>query len=212
MYSKTLISKSTLAAVLAGTALTLGSTGVLAQAADDADRADTAGQMQESKDASSSASDAASNAGDASSDSAENAGSDVITEGGFITQQADSQTLAKSILGISLRDGPGDDAKEIGKITDLILDENLKLDGVVVGVGGFLGIGAKDVGIPWEKIDQIDPQNKTAVTNLTKEELNDAPAFVTTEQKQKEEQAQRQMEENRAAPAAGGMQPAAPAK
>lgn len=194
MLTKTLISKSTLAAVLAGTALTLGSAGAMAQAADGASASDA---MQQD---------------DASGSGMEQAGSDLVTEGGFITQQASSQTMAKSIIGISLRDGSGDDAQEIGKVTDLILDDNNRLQGVVVGVGGFLGIGQKDVGIPWDEITQLDPANKTAVTNLTKEALKEAPAFMTTEQKEKEEQAQRQMEENQspAAPAAGA--PAAPSE
>lgn len=193
MLAKTLISKSTLAAVLAGTALTLGSAGAMAQAADAADDAPDALQQ------------------DAAPDSAGQADSQLVTEGGFITQQASSQTLAKSILGISLRDGPGDDAQEIGKVTDLILDDNNQLQGVVVGVGGFLGMGRKDVGIPWDKIDQLDPANKTAVTNLSKEELKDAPEFVTTEEMEREEQAQRQMEENQSQAGSGGVGAPAPA-
>lgn len=195
MLIKTMISKSALAAMLAGTALTLGSAGAMAQAADDASASEP---MQQ-------------DGGAATSSGMEQADPELATEGGFITQQASSQTMAKSIIGISLRDGSGDDAKEIGKVTDLILDGNNRLQGVVVGVGGFLGIGQKDVGIPWEELEQIDPANKTAVTDLTKEELNDAPAFMTTEQKEREEQAQRQMEENQSqsAPAAGT--PAAPA-
>lgn len=190
MLTKTVISKSTLAALLAGTALTLGSAGAMAQATDS-----TADPVQQQ---------------DGASDSTDQADSELVTEGGFITQQASSQTMAKSIIGISLRDGPGDDAAEIGKVTDLILDDNDRLQGVVVGVGGFLGIGQKDVGIPWDKIDQVDPVNRTAVTNLTKDELKEAPEFMTTEEKEKEEQAQRQMEENQAPAAPGAGAPASP--
>lgn len=223
MQSKLLISKSTLAAVLAGTALTLGSAAALAadeadapdsaqiQQDDGADAAGTADSDVGSADADSAGADADSADADTDMDVDTDADAGASSDGGFITQQDDSQTLAKDIMGISLRDGPGDDATEIGKITNLILDEDDKLAGVVVGVGGFLGIGQKDVGVPWDRIDQVNEEDKTAVSDLTKDELKDAPEFMSAEEQRREEEAQRQMEENQSQAPAGGA-PAAPAQ
>src|SRR5438552_16792236 len=41
----------------------------------------------------------------------------------------------------------GPDNAKVGSITDLLFDKNGKIDGLVVGVGGFLGIGEKNVAI-----------------------------------------------------------------
>src|SRR6185312_12546385 len=95
----------------------------------------------------------------------------------FITEQQSSQTLASSIMGMSIHNEPGKDAKTIGKVTDLILDKDHKLAGVVVGVGGFLGLGQKDVGIPWSKVEQINPETHVAVVDMSKEALEKAPPF-----------------------------------
>ena len=43
----------------------------------------------------------------------------------------------------------GPDAKRIGKIDDLFLDKNGSAQTVVIGVGGFLGFGKKDVAVPF---------------------------------------------------------------
>jgi sporulation protein YlmC with PRC-barrel domain len=43
------------------------------------------------------------------------------------------------------------DAK-IGDVEDVLLDKNGKVDAVMLGVGGFLGIGEKDVAVPFNAI------------------------------------------------------------
>ena len=106
--------------------------------------------------------------------------SDVASSEPFITEQKSSQTLAKSIIGMSIHNSDDPDSKEIGKVTDLILNQDHKLAGIVVGVGGFLGMGQKDVGIPWSQVSEINPEKKTARVPLTKEELEKAPPFTTT--------------------------------
>ena len=51
-------------------------------------------------------------------------------------------------MGTTVVDPEG---KEVGAVDDLIFDEQKKIVGVVVGVGGFLGIGKKDVGLDWQQ-------------------------------------------------------------
>ena len=43
----------------------------------------------------------------------------------------------------------GPDDKQIGKIDDILMDHDGKAQTVVIGVGGFLGFGKKDVAIPF---------------------------------------------------------------
>jgi sporulation protein YlmC with PRC-barrel domain len=58
-------------------------------------------------------------------------------------QSADEWTFSK-FKGTNVL---GPDDKKVGDITDIIFDKHGKVHGLVVGVGGFLGIGEKNVAI-----------------------------------------------------------------
>jgi hypothetical protein len=66
-------------------------------------------------------------------------------------------------------------AKTLGSIDGVLVDAAGKVKFVVVGVGGFLGIGEKDVALRW---DQLDVQSgDRLVANLTKEQLTAMPGY-----------------------------------
>ena len=71
-------------------------------------------------------------------------------------------------------------AKEsVGDINDIILDSNGKVASVIVGVGGFLGIGEKDVALSFDQLAFANNDNDLVVTtNATKESLQAAPEYV----------------------------------
>lgn len=50
----------------------------------------------------------------------------------------------------------GPDNKKVGDITEVLFDKTGKIEMVTVGVGGFLGMGAKDVAIPFEQVSWSD--------------------------------------------------------
>ncbi|MDS1136612.1 PRC-barrel domain-containing protein [Nitratireductor indicus] len=58
--------------------------------------------------------------------------------------------LASELIGKSVYNGTGDDAQNIGKVTDLVLDDAGDVKAIVVGVGGFLGIGQKEVALEYD--------------------------------------------------------------
>lgn len=65
---------------------------------------------------------------------------------------------------------------KLGKIEDLILDRGGKVQAVVVSVGGFIGIGDKDVMVPFEAVKTTERGNKTWLTiDATKDSLKSAP-------------------------------------
>lgn len=76
--------------------------------------------------------------------------------------------------------------EEIGTIEDLIFDKDHKLTGAVVGVGGFLGIGQKSVGIAMDALtEQRDDDGEIYfTTNLNQDALEEAPEFLTAEEQQ----------------------------
>src|SRR5215475_14473850 len=60
----------------------------------------------------------------------------------FVTSQAADQWVFTKFRGTDVR---GPDNASIGSVNDLLFDRSGKIIGVVIGVGGFLGIGAKNV-------------------------------------------------------------------
>ena len=69
------------------------------------------------------------------------------------------------------------DGVEIGSVEDLILDRNGHVKGIVVAAGGFLGMGAKSIGISVSAIDISSAKNQNAVlVNLSSAEIERASA------------------------------------
>lgn len=66
----------------------------------------------------------------------------------------------------------------VGDVNDIILSDNGKVQAVVLGVGGFLGIGEKDVAVNMNSISMVPDGNSIKLTiNASKEALNAAPAY-----------------------------------
>jgi hypothetical protein len=62
----------------------------------------------------------------------------------------------------------------IGSVGDIMLDASGKPASLKVDVGGFLGVGAKIVGLNADTV-KWDPAKKVLVTSMTKEQLNAMP-------------------------------------
>jgi sporulation protein YlmC with PRC-barrel domain len=83
--------------------------------------------------------------------------------------------LASDIYKADVYDNSED---KIGVVTDLILDTSGNVTTAVVGVGGFLGAGKKDVAVPFKDLKVMSRDGKDwLVLNQTKEELKMAPAY-----------------------------------
>jgi hypothetical protein len=101
----------------------------------------------------------------------------------FLSKQERSDWLASNLIGVSVNNSANE---SIGSITDLISDENGKVVGVIVGAGGFLGIGQKDVAIRFEDLKLARDANDdvTAIVNITQETLAAAPDYETLAEQQ----------------------------
>ncbi|WP_119461056.1 PRC-barrel domain-containing protein [Rhodospirillaceae bacterium SYSU D60014] len=111
------------------------------------------------------------------------------TQDAVIPAEEEGQLRAENLMGMTVLSGDGE---RIGEVQDLIFDESEQITGVVVGVGGFLGIGEKRVGLNWEQaeVQQNPDTNEEVITvNLSREELEAAPEFQTTEEQAAEEEA-----------------------
>ena len=72
---------------------------------------------------------------------------------------------------------PGDN--KIGEIMDVLVDRQGKAHALIVGVGGFLGIGEKDVAVAFNAVQFKTKDNNKwyAVMNTTKDALKNAPGY-----------------------------------
>jgi sporulation protein YlmC with PRC-barrel domain len=83
--------------------------------------------------------------------------------------------LASDIYKADVYDNAED---KIGVVTDLIMDNSGNVTTAVVGVGGFLGAGKKEVAVPFKDLKVVSRDGKDwLVLNQTKEELKAAPAY-----------------------------------
>ena len=67
---------------------------------------------------------------------------------------------------------------KIGQISDVLVDKSGRISTLIIGVGGFLGAGEKDVAVPFEEVQATTKDNKVRlVMNTTKDALKSAPGF-----------------------------------
>ncbi len=68
--------------------------------------------------------------------------------------------------------------KDVGSVKDLIIDENGQIVAIVVGVGGFLAMGEKDVAIGWDHVTKSGTADEQELQiDVTREDLRSAPEF-----------------------------------
>lgn len=96
---------------------------------------------------------------------------------------ADTDNLGTRLIGQPVYSSAGDDAEEIGSISDLVFSESGQIEAVVIGVGGFLGIGEKSVAVDFDSLEFTLAADNTErwVLPTTAEALTSAPDFVWAE-------------------------------
>lgn len=120
-------------------------------------------------------------------------GDAATTQGGFITQQAATQKMADDFIGLTVQ---SNNKKSVGKVSDLLVDDQNRIIGAVLSVGGFLGIGEKKVAVAWNELQIQGGEDKIAVVDLSEEQLKSAPEF----QSQADQRAAQEAERRKSAP------------
>ena len=83
-------------------------------------------------------------------------------QGNFIGQLQNQQVMASRLIGTTV---VSTNNESIGDVNDVILDRQGQVAGVVIGVGGFLGIGEKDVAVPFRALEITASANQGAMTS-----------------------------------------------
>jgi sporulation protein YlmC with PRC-barrel domain len=81
----------------------------------------------------------------------------------FVTQQMNGSWRASKLEGVDVY---GADNQKIGSISDIVLDSTGQAKVAVIGVGGFLGVGQKDVGVPFSSLKWSNQtEGRTSASN-----------------------------------------------
>jgi sporulation protein YlmC with PRC-barrel domain len=98
---------------------------------------------------------------------------------GYIARQMEGEHLASNLLSKKVYNNADE---EIGTISDLVMDAEGKITAVIIGVGGFLGVGQKNVAISFANVQETTKDNERHfLVNMTKEQLDQAPSYTTLE-------------------------------
>ena len=90
----------------------------------------------------------------------------------FVTAQGRQDWSAEALIGREVKNPQGED---LGDINNVIIDEQGRVKAVTIGVGGFLGIGEKDVGVPFSALEfkqEVTARDRAAMASA------DRPAAV----------------------------------
>lgn len=86
---------------------------------------------------------------------------------------------ARKLIGRNVKN-PNNDT--IGEIKSVYITPDGKVDSVMVGVGGFLGVGEREVRLAWKDLQVMDNGEKVVV-NMTKDQLKAQPPYQYADQK-----------------------------
>jgi hypothetical protein len=117
-----------------------------------------------------------------------------------MNEQQPDQVLSDSYIGAKVVARSDQGLEDVGTVSELVLGPDDKIVGVVVDVGGFLGVGAKSVGLSWASLTEERADGELLLkTELTRQDFEDAPEFKTLADTQVE--SDQQMMEGQTAPA-----------
>lgn len=98
----------------------------------------------------------------------------------FVTEQPANEWRARLFIDADVQNTSGE---KVGEISDLVFDKTGRISTVVLGVGGFLGLGEKNVAVPFGALSYGAGKDgaRTIVVGLSKDALKQAPPFKATE-------------------------------
>lgn len=100
-------------------------------------------------------------------------------DGVWYTRQA-TDTRASKLIGTTVKNDAGE---TVGDINEILLRRDGKISAVVIGVGGFLGLGEREVAVNYSalRVSHDASANLTVSINATKDSLKAAPAWNWTD-------------------------------
>lgn len=92
-----------------------------------------------------------------------------------------NQAQAQELLGSDVKNAQNE---TIGEVEAVQVDSSGMVSNIIVSVGGFLGIGARDVALSWNDL-QVAENGQSVVTTMTKDQLKSMPEYQYSDSSQK---------------------------
>jgi len=124
--------------------------------------------------------------------------------GQIVVQEANTILAKQDLIGQTVY---APDKAKVGSISDLILSKDGKsVEGFLIGVGGFLGIGEKTVALKMDRLKMTAGANGAMelAMDMTKDELKNTPTFKSKHEQDAEKQAVERARERPQIPAQPG--------
>nr|WP_321444708.1 PRC-barrel domain-containing protein [uncultured Cohaesibacter sp.] len=103
-----------------------------------------------------------------------------VSRNGYLSATP-GQILVSGLMGKTVYSTMKNEAGEhivIGDVNDIVLDGHGTVEAAVVGVGGFIGLGEKDVAVDFDRLQWMNwDGERRLVMASSKEELESAPGF-----------------------------------
>lgn len=97
----------------------------------------------------------------------------------FLEVQNPDEWRVGNYMGQPVMNASGE---KIGNINDILFSRTGQMTTIVIGVGGFLGLGEKQVAIPFTAVTYVEKDGVRQITvPMTKEILKSAPSYKHTE-------------------------------
>jgi len=106
--------------------------------------------------------------------------SNLLTQGYDVV---DTDGLASKLLGFPVYTSAANDAERLGEINDIVIGADGNVAAVILGVGGFLGVGEKDVAVGYDELQWTIAEDDTErlVLETSRELLETAVAVELIE-------------------------------
>jgi len=97
----------------------------------------------------------------------------------FVQKQQATDWRGSKLIGTTVY---GQDNASIGEVNDVLIGNDGNIRAAVIGVGGFLGVGEKNVAVPFDALHITRKNDSAAIdkitVNYTKDQLKSAPTFA----------------------------------
>ncbi len=122
--------------------------------------------------------------------------------GQILVQDANTILAKQDLIGQTVYAA---DKAKIGSISDLILSKDGKsVEGFVIGVGGFLGIGEKSVALKMDRLKMASGADGLQLSmDMSKDELSNTPTFKSKKDQDAEKAAEQRRKEQPTRPMPG---------
>jgi hypothetical protein len=122
--------------------------------------------------------------------------------GAYPTRQARSQWLGSNLIGAKVVSASNE---TVGRIGNLLVNDDGVVESVVISIGGVFGIGKKDVAVTYKSLNIARTHDGAAIDHITvaanKKDLSQAADFKTLSQQKTETVARHPKQDAPAGPA-----------